>query len=185
MSFQISLLLSSFQNSPICRENGKVGDISTTPGMRLPSPLSPLRNRSRFQLSHSHNPMPCFLRPSQTSSHTPFISFNFLHMLPIIHVRERELSRALGTLNASDVAVLVKLLVLADAGTGVVHIRSDDLATELAMNPSFIERALERLGEKEFLEELVSEGDVLFIELGSLLVRRGAAPSNIPLEKLI
>lgn len=106
-------------------------------------------------------------------------------MLPTIQLRERELTRALGTLGPSDFAVLMKLVVLADAGTGIVHIRSDDLAAELVMDPQFIHRALDRLIEREFLEELGHEGDALLAELGPLLVRRGAAPANLPLGQPI
>lgn len=106
-------------------------------------------------------------------------------MLPIIQLCERELARALATLSPSDLAVLLKLVVLADAGTGIVHIRSDDLAAELVMDPQFIHRALDRLAEKEFLETLGHEGQAGLAELGPILVRRGAAPANLPLGHMI
>lgn len=106
-------------------------------------------------------------------------------MLSTIQLRERELTRALGTLGPSDLAVLMKLVTLADAGTGIVHIRSDEFAAELVMDPQFIHRALDRLLEREFLEDLGLEGDAALVELGPLLIRRGVAPSNLPLGQSV
>jgi DNA-binding MarR family transcriptional regulator len=106
-------------------------------------------------------------------------------MLSIIHLRERELARALASLGPADLMVLLKLVILADAGTGIAHVRAEDLATELVLDPQFVTRALERLAARDFLEELTEEADTEFVELGPVLVRRGNAPPNLPLGQTV
>ncbi len=103
-------------------------------------------------------------------------------MLSTLLLRESEFSRALDHLGPMDFMVFLRLVAKADPATGTVHLRIEEFASLLATDPRVILRALERLAERDFLERVAQIGEAELIEIGTLLVRRGSPPPNLPVS---
>lgn len=101
---------------------------------------------------------------------------------PILRIRREDLARALH-LPASDLRVLVYLLVHACPNTGRVWEPPDRIAEALGLPHSVVEDALHGLGARDFLEEYPTlMRQLRCVELGEVFLRSMPAPSNVPVE---
>ena len=101
---------------------------------------------------------------------------------PILRIRREDLARALH-LPASDLRVLVYLLVHACPNTGRVWEPPDRIAEGLALPMSVVEDGLHGLAGRDFLEEYPSlMRQLRCVELGEVFLRSMPAPPNVPVE---
>lgn len=101
---------------------------------------------------------------------------------PILRIRREDLARALH-LPASDLRVLVYLLVHACPNTGRVWEPPDRIAEALGLPVSVVEDALHGLGARDFLEEYPTlMRQLRCVELGEVFLRSMQAPPNVPVE---
>lgn len=101
---------------------------------------------------------------------------------PILRIRRKDLARALH-LPASDLRVLVYLLVHACPNTGRVWEPPDRIAEALGLPLSVVEDGLHGLGARDFLEEYPTlMRQLRCVELGEVFLRSMPAPSNVPVE---
>ena len=101
---------------------------------------------------------------------------------PILRIRRDDLARALH-LSASDLRVLILLLVRACPTTGRIGEPPDRLAETLGLPVSVVEDALHALSGRDFLEEHPTlMRQLRCVELGPVFLRSMAAPRNLPIE---
>ena len=101
---------------------------------------------------------------------------------PVLRIRRADLVRALN-LSATDLRVLVLLLVRACATTGRVWEPPSKIAETLRLPVPVVEDALHALAGHDFLEEHPTlMRQLRCVELGPLFLRSIGAPSNIPVE---
>lgn len=101
---------------------------------------------------------------------------------PILRVRREDLARAL-YLPASDVRVLLFLLVHACPNTARVWEPPDRIADALGLPVSVVEDALHALAGRDFLEEHPTlMRQLRCVELGPVFLRGIDAPPNLPVE---
>lgn len=104
---------------------------------------------------------------------------------PVLRIRREALGRALH-LPASDLRVLVYLLVHACPTTGRVWEPPDRMATSLDLPLSLVEDALHGLAGRDFLEEYPAlMRQLRCVELGEVFLRSMPAPPNVPVEPRI
>lgn len=101
---------------------------------------------------------------------------------PILRIRREELVRAL-RLPASDLRVLVHLLVRACASTGRIWEAPAQISETLGLPTSVVEDALHALAGGDFLEEHPTlMRQLRCVELGQVFLRSMNAPPNLPVE---
>jgi len=101
---------------------------------------------------------------------------------PILRVRRDDLLRALH-LPASDLRVLVLLLVRACPNTGRIWEPPDRMAETLGLPVSVVEDALHGLAGHDFLEEYPTlMRQLRCVELGTVFLRSMGGPPNLPVE---
>ncbi len=106
-----------------------------------------------------------------------------MNPLDQIHItfRRPELCVALTKLRPQDAVLLLAVIVHSHPRGGRVWTTTERLATELGLSGALVTESLERLCQWEFLSKIPSRPPVLSLEVGSLLVRNGEAPENLPL----
>lgn len=101
---------------------------------------------------------------------------------PILRIRREDLARAL-RFPASDLRVLVYLLVHACPATGRVWEPPDHMAASLDLPVSVVEDALHGLAGRDFLEEYPAlMRQLRCVELGEVFLRSMPPPPNLPVE---
>lgn len=101
---------------------------------------------------------------------------------PILRIRREDLARAL-QLSATDLRVLLFLLVRACPTTGRVWEPPDRMAETLRLPVSLVEDALHALAGRDFLEEHPTlMRQLRCVELGPVFLRAMDAPANLPVE---
>jgi hypothetical protein len=101
---------------------------------------------------------------------------------PVLRVRRDDLVRAL-SLDATELRVLVLLLVSACPVTGRVWDPPERMAERLGLPTSVVDDALHALAGREFLEEHPTLMRTLrCTELGTVLLRSFTPPPNLPVE---
>ena len=101
---------------------------------------------------------------------------------PILRIRREDLARTL-RLPASDLRVLVYLLVRACPTTGRVWEPPDRIAASLDLPVSLVEDALHHLAGHDFLEEYPTlMRQLRCVELGEVFLRSMPPPANLPVE---
>jgi hypothetical protein len=101
---------------------------------------------------------------------------------PILRVRRDDLSRTL-RLSASELRVLVLLMVRACPDTGRVWEPPDRMAETLGLPVSLVEDALHALAARDFLEEHPTlMRQLRCVELGPVFLRSMWTPPNLPVE---
>ena len=97
-------------------------------------------------------------------------------------VRRDQLVRAVRSLDADDLRVLVHVVTIAtDAGQACFAI--ERIAGDLRCGSEHIVAALARLRAADFVEPVMAcPSSLAAVELGPLLVRDIGAPANLPIE---
>lgn len=102
---------------------------------------------------------------------------------PILRIRRDDLAHAL-RLSATDLQVLVLLLVQACPETGRIWDPPERMAEALNLPFSLVEDALHRLACEDFLEEHPTlMRQLRCVELGQVFLRSMHPPRNLPLEQ--
>jgi hypothetical protein len=107
-----------------------------------------------------------------------------MNATPYLHLtlRRRELHEALTKLCPLDAVVLLDLVVRAHPHAGRLWTTVERIGSELGIPDGLISDTLERLIDRGYLLRIPARAPLLSLEIGSLLVREGEAPDNLPLE---
>lgn len=101
---------------------------------------------------------------------------------PSVQLRRESLLQALRILPPTEIAVLVLLVLHACPRTGIVWASPSTIAERLRLTTGIVESALTHLVREHCLSNYSHLVDRRGLMLGSIFIKEGEAPDNIPVE---